>query len=52
MMSAAVPLYIGSIVIVLSGIAHLAATIPLLREFGAPGEDNRRIITMEWLGGA
>jgi len=51
-MSAAVPLYIGSIVIVLSGIAHLAATIPLLREFGAPGEDNRRIITMEWLGGA
>lgn len=42
----------ASIVIFLSGVAHLAATIPMVREFGAPGEDNRRIITMEWLGGA
>jgi hypothetical protein len=52
MMSAALPLYVGSIVIFLSGVAHLAATTPVVKEFGALSGDNRRIITMEWLGGA
>ena len=42
-------LYIGSIIIILWGIAHLVPTRGVVKGFGAISEDNRRIITMEWL---
>ena len=40
-------LYIGSIVIILWGIAHIVPTKAIVRGFGAISEDNKRIITME-----
>ena len=44
-------LSIGSVVVFLWGIAHLAATKSVVSGFGNISEDHRRIITMEWLGG-
>jgi hypothetical protein len=41
---------IGSGVIFLWGIAHLAATKSVVNGFGAISEGNRRIIIMEWVG--
>lgn len=40
-------LYVGAIVIMLWGIAHIVATKPIVSGFGSISEDNRRIITME-----
>ena len=42
-------LYIGSIAITLWGAGHLAPTRSIVRGFGTLAEDNRRIITMEWI---
>ena len=42
-------LYIGSIVIIVWGIAHIAPTIPVVKGFGELSTDNKRIITMEWI---
>jgi hypothetical protein len=42
-------LYIGSIVSILWGIAHLAPTKSIVKGFGEISADNRRILTMEWL---
>lgn len=42
-------LYIGSGVIILWGIGHLIPTKPIVSGFGEISEDNRKIITMEWL---
>ena len=42
-------LYIGSIVIILWGIAHLVPTKSIVSGFGSISEDNKRIITMEWI---
>lgn len=42
-------LYIGSMVIFLWGIAHIVPTRPVVKGFGPISEDNRRIITMEWI---
>ena len=42
-------LYIGSIVITLWGIAHIVPTKSVVTGFGSISEDNRRIITMEWI---
>lgn len=42
-------LYIGSIVIILWGISHIAPTKSVVEGFGAITEDNRLIITMEWV---
>ena len=42
-------LYIGSVIIILWGIAHLAPTRGVVKGFGAISEDNRRIIMMEWI---
>jgi len=44
-----VMLYIGSVAITLWGIAHIVPTKPVVAGFGAISEDNRRIITMEWI---
>ena len=48
-MSGIVLLYSGSIIILIWGAAHLFPTRTIVRGFGPISEDNRRIITMEWL---
>ncbi len=42
-------LYTGSIVITLWGIAHIVPTKSVVNGFGSISEDNKRIITMEWI---
>ena len=42
-------LYLGSIIILIWGAAHLFPTKTIVRGFGPISEDNRKIITMEWL---
>ena len=42
-------LYIGAIAITLWGIAHIIPTKSVVNGFGAISEDNKRIITMEWI---
>ena len=48
-MSGIVLLYSGSIIILIWGAAHLFPTKTIVRGFGPISEDNRKIITMEWL---
>ena len=43
-------LYTGSAIIFLWGIAHIIPTESVVAGFGALSDDNRRIITMEWVG--
>jgi hypothetical protein len=43
------PFYVGSIMILVWGIAHLVPTRSVVNGFGAISQDNRRIITMEWV---
>ena len=42
-------LYIGSIVIFLWGLGHLIPTKSIVSGFGKISEDNKKIITMEWI---
>ena len=42
-------LYIGSAVIIVWGIAHIASTKGVIAGFGDISADNLRIITMEWI---
>lgn len=42
-------LIVGSVVIVLWGAAHIAPIKSVVNGFGDISEDNRRIITMEWI---
>ena len=42
-------LYIGSAVITLWGISHIVPTKAVVDGFGSISQDNRRIITMEWI---
>jgi hypothetical protein len=42
-------LYVGSVVIAAWGIAHIAPTRSVVAGFGQLSDDNRRIITMEWI---
>ena len=42
-------LYIGSIAITVWGIAHIVPTKSVVTGFGSISEDNRRIITIEWI---
>jgi hypothetical protein len=42
-------LYIGSAVIIVWGIAHIMPTKSVVNGFGSISQDNRRIITMEWV---
>ncbi len=42
-------LYIGSALTGIWGISHLFATRGVVKGFGPLTEDNRRIITMEWI---
>lgn len=41
--------YTGSAVIFLWGIGHLVPTPGIVEGFGPLSDDNRRIVTMEWL---
>jgi hypothetical protein len=40
-------LYIGSIVIILWGIAHIIPTKAIVNNFGEISEDNQKVLTME-----
>ena len=42
-------LYVGAAVITLWGIAHIVPTKSVVNGFGKMSQDNRRIITMEWV---
>lgn len=46
---AAILLYGGSVVIFLWGVGHLIPTPGIVEGFGPLSQDNRRIITMEWI---
>lgn len=48
-MTGDVLIYIGSIIIILWGIAHIAPTKSIVAGFGEISIDNKRIITMEWI---
>jgi hypothetical protein len=48
-MHASILLYLGSILPMVWGISHLFPTASVVRGFGSISEDNRRIITMEWI---
>ncbi len=45
----AILIYIGSVVIVGWGIAHIVPTRAIVRGFEPLTKDNRQIITMEWV---
>jgi len=42
-------LYIGSALLIVWGIAHIIPTKSVVNGFGQISEDNKRIITMEWV---
>jgi hypothetical protein len=42
-------LYVGSVIITLWGIAHIVPTKAVISGFGPISQDNKRIITMEWI---
>ncbi|MBM3154964.1 MAG: hypothetical protein FJ008_06470 [Chloroflexi bacterium] len=42
-------LYIGAAIITVWGIAHIVPTKNVVNGFGAISQDNKRIITMEWI---
>ena len=48
-MTASILLYIGSVVIILWGVAHIIPTKSVVAGFGSLSIDNSRIITMEWV---
>lgn len=42
-------LYLGSVIILIWGIGHIIPTKSVVTGFGNISEDNKRIITMEWI---
>ena len=42
-------LYAASVITAIWGVAHLLATGGVVQGFGSISEDNKRIITMEWI---
>jgi hypothetical protein len=48
-MARTVLLWIGALMPIVWGVAHLFPTASVVRGFGSLTEDNRRIITMEWI---
>ena len=48
-MSPDLMLYVGAGIVILWGIAHIIPTRSVVKGFGEISEDNRRIITMEWV---
>jgi hypothetical protein len=45
----AILLYVGAGIITVWGIAHIIPTKAVINGFGEISQDNRRIITMEWI---
>jgi hypothetical protein len=48
-MLSTIMLYIGSVAVILWGIAHIAPTKPVVKGFEKMSQENKRIITMEWV---
>ena len=48
-MTSDIMLYVGSIVITAWGVAHILPTKSVVTSFGQISEDNKLIITMEWI---
>jgi hypothetical protein len=48
-MMAKILIYVGSILPLLWGISHLFPTKSIVKGFGDISEDNKNIITMEWI---
>ena len=44
-----VMIYVGSIIIILWGIAHILPMKSVVRSFGPISRESKRIITMEWI---
>lgn len=42
-------LYVGSVIIMIWGVAHLVPTGSIVKGFGEISRDNRLIITMDWI---
>ncbi len=42
-------IYFGSLLLVVWGIAHIVPTMAVVRGFGPISDDNKKIITMEWV---
>ncbi|QSZ67302.1 hypothetical protein RJ40_07205 [Methanofollis aquaemaris] len=49
LVSADLLVYVGSLISILWGAAHIAPVKSVVAGFGPISEDNRRIITMEWV---
>ena len=49
-MTAQVPLYAGSAIILLWGVAHIIPTRNVVAGFEPLSRDNRLVLTMEWVG--
>jgi hypothetical protein len=41
--------YVGSLVVLVWGVAHLFPTQQVVEGFGDISDDNKRVITMEWI---
>ena len=48
-MSNTIFLCVGAAIPIVWGVAHLSATASVVNGFGEISQDNRRIITMEWI---
>lgn len=48
-MTAQVPLYAGSVVSILWGVAHILPTKGVVSGFGPLSRDNRLVLVMEWV---
>ena len=42
-------LYVGSVIITVWGIAHIVMTKPVVNGFEPISQDNKRVLTMEWI---
>ncbi len=48
-MTSEIFVYAGSVIIIVWGFAHIAPVRQVVAGFGPISDDNRRIITMEWI---
>ncbi len=48
-MGSDIMLYIGAIIITVWGMAHIVMTKPVVKGFEPISQDNKRVLTMEWV---
>jgi hypothetical protein len=48
-MSPVILIYIGAVMTIIWGVGHLFPTKNVVKDFGEISEDNKHIITMEWI---